>query len=92
VEYNKAPAVTRERMYLDTMQQILSSTSKIMIDAKAGSNLLYLPLDKIIQMSGAAALPEAPAAARPPQSEVATPEAGARSRDALRPREREGRP
>jgi len=92
VEYNKAPAVTRERMYLDMMQQILSSTSKIMIDAKAGSNLLYLPLDKIIQMSGTAALPEAPAAARPPQSEVATPEVGARSRETLRPREREGRP
>jgi len=92
VEYSKAPAVTRERMYLDTMQQILSSTSKIMIDAKAGSNLLYLPLDKIIQMSGAAALPGAPAADRSQQSVVASPEAGARSRDTLRPREREGRP
>ncbi len=92
VEYSKAPAVTRERMYLDTMQQILSSTSKIMIDAKAGSNLLYLPLDKIIQMSGAAALPEVPAAARPQQSDVASPEVGARSRETLRPREREGRP
>ncbi len=94
VEYSKAPAVTRERMYLDTMQQILSSTSKIMIDAKAGSNMLYLPLDKIIQMSGAAVLPEVPAAAaRPQQSDVAPPaESGARSRDTLRPREREGRP
>ena len=93
VEYAKAPAVTRERMYLDTMQQVLSSTSKIMIDAKAGSNLLYLPLDKIIQMSGAATLPEAAASARPQQSDVAPPaESGARSRDTLRPREREGRP
>ena len=93
VEYAKAPAVTRERMYLDTMQQILSSTSKIMIDAKAGSNLLYLPLDKIIQMSGAGTLPEATAAARPQQSDVTPPvESGARSRDTLRPREREGRP
>ncbi len=93
VEYAKAPAVTRERMYLDTMQQVLSSTSKIMIDAKAGSNLLYLPLDKIIQMSGAGALPDAPASARPQQSDVTPPaESGARSRDTLRPREREGRP
>jgi len=92
-EYNKAPVVTRERMYLDTMQQILSSTSKILVDAKAGSNMLYLPLDKIIQMSGAAALPEPATAARPQQSDVApTPESGARSRDALRGREREGRP
>jgi modulator of FtsH protease HflK len=94
VEYSKAPAVTRERMYLDTVQQILSSTSKILIDAKAGSNLLYLPLDKIVQMSGAATLPEAPAAVRPQQSDVApaAPEPGARSRDTLRPRDREGRP
>ena len=93
VEYSKAPVVTRERMYLDTVQQILSSTSKILIDAKAGSNLLYLPLDKIIQMSGAAALPEAAAAARPQQSDVApAPDPGARSRDTLRPRDREGRP
>lgn len=47
-EYQRAPAVTRDRMYLDTMQQVFSSTSKVMIDAKSGSNLLYLPLDKLI--------------------------------------------
>jgi membrane protease subunit HflK len=92
IEYSKAPAVTRDRMYLDTVQQILSSTSKILIDAKAGSNLLYLPLDKIVQMSGAAVLPETSASARSQQSDVASPDAGARSRDTLRPREREGRP
>ena len=97
-EYNKAPTVTRDRMYLDTMQQILSSTSKVMVDARAGSQLLYLPLDKIIQMSGAAPLnePAAAAAAVAPAARVPTPqdpvvapaEAGARSRDALRGRER----
>lgn len=47
-EYAKAPGVTRDRMYLDTMQQIFSSTTKVMVDAKSGSNLLYLPLDKLI--------------------------------------------
>jgi membrane protease subunit HflK len=47
-EYAKAPGVTRDRMYIDTMQQIFSSTSKVMVDAKTGSNLLYLPLDKLI--------------------------------------------
>ena len=47
-EYQKAPAVTRDRMYLDTMQQIFTSASKVMVDAKTGSNLLYLPLDKLI--------------------------------------------
>ncbi len=92
VEYNKAPAIMRERLYLDTMQQILSSTTKIMIEARAGSNLLYLPLDKLL--SGAATLPEtlssskAPLATEPPPP----PDAGARSREALRGRERESRP
>ena len=52
-EYEKAPQVTRERMYLDMMQQVMSSTSKVLIDQKsgAGGNLLYLPLDKLMQMS-----------------------------------------
>src|SRR4249920_2626296 len=55
-EYSRAPAVTRERMYLDTMQQVLSNTSKVIIDQKAGSNLLFLPLDKLLQQSAAAAV------------------------------------
>ncbi|ALK98201.1 membrane protein [Massilia sp. WF1] len=49
-EYAKAPAVTRDRMYLDTMQQIFSSTSKVMIDAKT-SNQIYLPLDRMLNQS-----------------------------------------
>ena len=93
VEYNKAPQVTRQRLYIDTIQQILTSTSKVLIDARAGSNLLYLPLDKIMQMSGSAASeslgsPRSPQAAEPQGSS----ETGARSRDALRPRERGERP
>ena len=52
-EYQKAPAVTRDRMYLDTMQQIFANTTKVMIDAKSGNNLLYLPLDKLIAQSAA---------------------------------------
>ena len=47
-EYAKAPGVTRDRMYLDTMQEIFSSTSKVMVDTRSNSNLLYLPLDKLI--------------------------------------------
>jgi len=50
-EYEKAPQVTRERMYLDTMQQILSATSKIVVDQKSGQNLLYLPIDRLMQMT-----------------------------------------
>jgi len=52
-EYQKAPGVTRDRMYLDTMQQIFTSASKVMVDAKSGSNLLYLPLDKLIAQTAA---------------------------------------
>ena len=48
VEYQKAPAVTRDRMYLETMQQIFSSTTKVMVDSKSGNNLIYLPLDKLM--------------------------------------------
>ncbi|MDE1892076.1 MAG: FtsH protease activity modulator HflK [Betaproteobacteria bacterium] len=48
VEYDKAPQVTRERLYQDMMQQVLSNTTKIITDNKSGSNLLYLPLDKLI--------------------------------------------
>ena len=51
VEYQKAPGVTRDRMYIDTMQQIFANTTKLMLDAKGGNNLLYLPLDKLISQS-----------------------------------------
>ena len=52
-EYQKAPGVTRDRLYLDTMQQIFTSASKVLVDAKSNSNLLYLPLDKLIAQSAA---------------------------------------
>ncbi|MEY4592987.1 MAG: hypothetical protein RIR18_1882 [Pseudomonadota bacterium] len=54
-EYAKAPEVTRQRMYLDTMQQVYTNTSKIMVDAKGQGNLLYLPLDKLMQVAAPAA-------------------------------------
>ena len=89
-EYNKAPSVTRDRLYLDTMQQILSNSSKIVVDQKSGGNLLYLPLDKLMQNavtdpSAKAVTPENVVPAQPP-AEV-TP----RSRDAFRSRDREAR-
>jgi len=59
VEYNKAPAVTRERMYLEAMQQVFTNVSKVMVDSKSNSNLLYLPLDKLVQQSAATAAPGA---------------------------------
>jgi membrane protease subunit HflK len=60
VEYEKAPGVTRERMYQDMKQQILTSTSKVLVDQKSGGSLLYLPLDKLIQSTNPGA--ELPAA------------------------------
>ena len=52
-EYQKAPVVTRDRMYLETMQQIFASTSKVMMDTKSGNNMVYLPLDKMISQADA---------------------------------------
>ena len=91
-EYQKAPQVTRDRLYLETMQSVYSNVSKVMVDSRnGGSNLLYLPLDKLMQQAGA----PAPAAAAP--TSVPTPEsapagaADARSRDGARTRDRDGR-
>lgn len=53
-EYAKAPDVTRQRLYLETVQQVMGSVSKVMIDARNNSNLLFLPLDKLIQAAGGA--------------------------------------
>ncbi|WP_051534642.1 FtsH protease activity modulator HflK [Deefgea rivuli] len=52
VEYAKAPQVTRDRMYLDAMQTVFQNTTKVLVDQKAGGSLLYLPLDKLMQMNG----------------------------------------
>jgi membrane protease subunit HflK len=90
-EYNKAPQVTRDRLYLDVMQHIMSNTSKVVIDQKSGGNLLYLPLDKLMQMTVPGA--DVQAAPRPaPRPETAPAEGNGRNRDALRRREREARP
>ncbi len=48
-EYKKAPEVTRERLYLDTMQEVLSANSKVLVDVEGGNNVMYLPLDKMMQ-------------------------------------------
>jgi membrane protease subunit HflK len=93
VEYQKAPVVTRDRLYLDTMQQIFGNVTKVLVDQKGGNSLLMLPLDKLIQMSGAAATPSTDTAAKPPGMPEATPpvEPSARSRETFRGRERESR-
>jgi modulator of FtsH protease HflK len=95
VEYAKAPAVTRERLYLDMMQTVVGNSSKVLVDQKAGSNsLLYLPLDKLIQQSAPAAGVAGPAVdlpasrqSTPPPPESTVTLDPSRSRDALRNRE-----
>lgn len=69
-EYAKAPEVTRQRMYLETMQQIYANTSKILVDAKGQSNLLYLPLDKLIQAAGTATAAQGDADGNAPSGTV----------------------
>jgi len=51
-EYQKAPQVTRDRLYINTMNEIYSNVTKVLVESKQGSNMLYLPLDKIMQMNG----------------------------------------
>ena len=65
-EYQKAPAVTRDRMYLETMQQIFSNVTKVMVATKSNNSMLYLPLDKLIAQSAAdSATPTHAASAAP---------------------------
>ncbi len=91
-EYQKAPQVTRDRLYLETMQQIYGNVTKVLVESKQGSNLLYLPLDKIMQMSTsgegigqapAAAIPVVPFAPTAPTTSTNDPRAreNSRSRD-----------
>jgi len=89
-EYSKAPKVTRERLYLDMMQQVLSTTSKIIVDQKNGNNLLYLPLDKLISNTGSP-LSSPVNVQPPPPPEVMSENNNSRVRDSFRNRERESR-
>ena len=94
-EYQKAPQVTRDRLYVDTMKEVYSNVTKVMVDAKSGSNLLYLPLDKIMQMTAQGAGAAAPAGTAGTSTPVAAPASSpvpvANSNNNLRSRERESR-
>ncbi len=93
-EYQKAPQVTRDRMYLDTMQQIFANVTKVLVDSRQGATLLNLPLERILQLgapgdpaSGSSALTPAAPVPNAPAAASADP----RSRDAARTRERDVR-
>ena len=88
-EYQKAPNVTRDRLYLDMMQSVLGSTSTVIVDQRNGSgSLLYLPLDRLMQQGGVSTpdTTASPPATRPPEPQVSIEPA--RSREGLRARER----
>lgn len=89
-EYAKAPAVTRDRLYIDTMREVYGNVSKVMVDVRNGSNLLYLPLDKLLQTTtdgSASATPQPDLTPTLP----AIAGGASRSRDNQRSRERESR-
>lgn len=88
-EYQKAPAVTRDRLYLETMQTVFNNTTKVLVESRQGSQLLYLPFDKLMQQ---AMQDSATPRAATPATEPALPADPARGRDtSLRSRDREAR-
>ncbi len=95
-EYNKAPAVTRERLYLDMMQSVLGNTSKVLVDQKqGGQSLLYLPLDKLVagtreSAGGYAPEPIAPRPADSSSAPVEAPTSRVNNRDTRPGREARG--
>lgn len=94
-QYAKAPEVMRQRLYQDMMQQVLSNTTKVLVNQKSGSGLLYLPLDKLIQAGALSDLAKDASVAAPTASapvEPAPADMDMRNRDALKSREREVRP
>jgi membrane protease subunit HflK len=91
-EYQKAPAVTRDRLYIDTMRTVYSNVTKVMVDSRSGSNMLYLPLDKLLQQTNNAGTVSVtpPVAQQAPAADASTSannSTDARSRDNLRGRD-----
>jgi membrane protease subunit HflK len=76
VEYAKAPAVTRERLYLDMLQSVLDNSSKVLVDQKAGNSLLYLPLDQLMRQSHAAPAADGTVTTEPSRGRETPPEWG----------------
>ncbi len=85
-EYQKAPIVTRQRLYLETIESVFGSSSKVLLDARDSGSLLYLPLDQLLKNSGSTALRElaAPDAATATRTTPTAP--SRRSRDDARSR------
>lgn len=88
-EYEQAPQVTRKRLYLDTMESVMGSASKVLVDTDGGNQMLYLPLDQIIRQSGKAAVPSQNSSPAPRSSQGGkTRSSGSNSSQRLRTRDR----
>ncbi len=85
-QYVRAPAVTRERLYIETLEAVLSSSTKVLIDTGNGNNVLYLPLDQLTQKRPPAPGAEVPAVPPAPLSSTVGP-----ARSSNRDRQSEGR-
>lgn len=83
-EYERAPGVTRQRLYFDTMESVLGNSSKVIVDGKGGGNMMYLPLDKLLEQRGQQRMPEvmesAPAIRPPVVADPVEPAPDARTR------------
>ncbi|MCB1996363.1 MAG: FtsH protease activity modulator HflK [Burkholderiaceae bacterium] len=90
-EYQKAPVVTRDRLYIETMQQIYGNVTKVMVDSRNNSNLLYLPLDRLLQGTAGPGGSTAPTPAPGVAEQVAPTVIDVRARADARSRDREGR-
>jgi membrane protease subunit HflK len=98
-EYQRAPQVTRDRLYIDAMREVYSNVTKVLVESRQGTSLLYLPLDKIMQQVSQGGATQAPAgdsaagsASTPSSSSSSSATSSdARSRDNSRSRERESR-
>ena len=85
-EYNKAPQVTRERLYLEAMESVMANSNKVMVDIKEGGSLMYLPIDKMMQSQRQIPVPAANETTSIVPNEMTT-EQESRLRDRLRSRE-----
>jgi membrane protease subunit HflK len=72
-EYEKAPEVTRKRLYLETVQDVLGKTNKVMLDVESGNSLMYLPLDKLMETRSGVRLPNVQQKSEPVTEEAEKP-------------------
>lgn len=79
-EYQKAPSITRQRLYLETLEEVLATSTKVLVNTDGGSNVLYLPLDQLMQQSQRRASQNEPATVPAPITSAPAPRASARER------------